>query len=82
MDGGTNGVRFGEQAVSQYQYQNTVVGVMNKSREEAGFDAAQYSLFPYSISLFNAFSWITMVVCCVKGDNKKIRLGSNNRIRQ
>ena len=59
--------------------QKTVVGVMDKSREEAGFDAAQFSLFPYSVYLM-LFSCInfTMVVCCVKGDNKKITIELDN----
>ena len=34
-------MRFGEQAVSRSEE----VGVMNKSREEAGFHAAQFGLF-------------------------------------
>ena len=51
-----------------------MVGVMNKSREEAGFDATQFGLFSHSFRLFDALSCINFTHLCVlhKGDNKMI----------
>ena len=51
-----------------------MVGVMNKSREEAGFDATQFGLFSHSFCLFDALSCINFTHLCVlhKGANKKI----------
>ena len=56
--------------------QKTVVGVMNKSREEAQFDATQFGLFSYSFCLFDALFCINFTHLCVlhKGDNKKITI--------
>ena len=52
--------------------QNTVVGVMNKNREEEGFDAAQFGLFLilFLYLMLCRASISLIIVCCIKGITK------------